>query len=73
MRPPLLSLTADPAGFSARLEKVEQELMSAKPDPSLVKATLTDIRAALSGAAGNPIASSALTLLNNVLGTGVPA
>ncbi|MET4720779.1 hypothetical protein ABIF63_004885 [Bradyrhizobium japonicum] len=69
----LAKLTADPAGFSERLQKVEQELMSSKPDPSSVKATLTDIRAALSGAAGNLIASGALTLLNNVLGTGVPA
>nr|WP_249816387.1 hypothetical protein [Bradyrhizobium sp. 180] len=69
----LAELTADPAGFNERLQKVEQEVMKPKPDPSLVKAALTDIRAALSGAAGNLIASGAVTLLNNVLGTGVPA
>jgi len=69
----LADLTANPASFNERLQRVEQELKSAKPDPSLVKALLTDIRATLSGAAGNLIASGAVTLLNNVLGTGVPA
>jgi hypothetical protein len=69
----LAELTADPSGFSQRLEKVEQELKRSKPDPSLVKSALTDVRAALSGAAGNLIASGAVTLLNSVLGTGVPA
>ncbi|MGO4508023.1 hypothetical protein AB4Z51_13475 [Bradyrhizobium sp. 2TAF36] len=68
----LAELTADPASFNERLEKVEQELTRSKPDPSVVKSILNDVRAALSGAAGNLIASGALTLLNNVLGTGVP-
>ncbi|QEL21726.1 hypothetical protein FQV39_03390 [Bosea sp. F3-2] len=68
----LASASSDSAHFLDRLERLERHLAEPKADPSFVKAALNDLRAALSGAAGNLIASGAVSLLNGVLGTGIP-
>ncbi len=69
----LAAASTDQDQFLGRLETLERHLAEAKTDPSFVSAALGDIRATLTGAAGNLIASGAVTLLNAVLGTGVPA
>jgi hypothetical protein len=62
----------DADALENRLSVVEQELASNKPDSGKLRSLLGDVRNALSGAAGNLIASGAITGLNALLGTGVP-
>jgi hypothetical protein len=64
---------ADSASLTKTLVELETELKKGSPDRSLIRTLLTDVRNSLSGAAGNLIASGALNLINQLLGTGVPA
>jgi hypothetical protein len=64
---------ADHVTLLSTIEKLHGELKGGSPDQSIIRRLLPDIRNALSGAAGNLIASGAINLINQVLGTGVPA
>jgi hypothetical protein len=64
---------ADRSRLEERVASLELELAKGAPDRSLLRGALTDIRNALSGAAGSLIASGALQMLNQILGTGMPS
>jgi hypothetical protein len=64
---------ADRSRLEQRVGALEAELQKASPDHSMVRGALTDIRNTLSGAAGSLIASGALNVLNQMLGTGIPS
>jgi hypothetical protein len=63
---------ADRSRLEERVAALEAELANASPNRSIVREALTDIRNALSGAVGSLIASGALNLISQMLGTGVP-
>jgi hypothetical protein len=56
-----------------RMAELEEALKKPHADESHVRGLLTDVRNALSGAVGNLVASGAISALNILLGTGVPA
>jgi hypothetical protein len=66
----LIAAGADGSTLRARLDQLELELK--KPTPVL-RGLLVDVRNAVAGAAGNLMASGAMNLINQILGTGVPA
>lgn len=74
LKPHLASLAAAGAGQSLadRIEAVERALKQSNPDVSAVRGLITDLRNTLAGAAGNLVASGAISALNMILGTGVP-
>jgi AbiTii len=55
-----------------RLEALEVEMRKPRPKTSIIRGLLVDVRNAIVGAAGNLMASGAIALINQVLGTGVP-
>ncbi|WP_316182613.1 hypothetical protein, partial [Bradyrhizobium sp. SZCCHNRI1009] len=69
----LVAAGADGPSLDDRLDKLEKALASPRPDHSLLRGLLTDLRNCLSGAAGSLVAAGALNILNTMLGTGVPA
>jgi len=56
------------ATLDARIAAIEAELRNATPDPSKLRGLLTDVRNAISGAAGNIIASGVLYKIGGLLG-----
>jgi hypothetical protein len=56
-----------------RMAELEEALKKPHADESQIRGLLTDVRNALSGAVGNLVASGAISALNILLGTGVPA
>ena len=56
-----------------RIAALEAEMAKASPDRTIVRGFLTDIRNALTGAAGNLLASGAMPAINQILGAGVPS
>jgi hypothetical protein len=64
---------ADGSTLRARLDELELELKKSTPPTSVLRGLLVDVRNALAGAAGNLMASGAMTLINKILATGVPA
>jgi hypothetical protein len=56
-----------------RLNALEKALANPQPDHGFLKGLLTDLRNCLSGAAGSLVATGAISMLNMMLGTGVPA
>jgi hypothetical protein len=63
---------ADRVMLEERIADLQAEMAKVLPDQSLVRGFLTDIRNILVGAAGNLVASGAIQVLNQMLGTGVP-
>jgi hypothetical protein len=68
----LMEAGADPK-LSDGVAELEQLLKKPEANEAVVRGLLTDVRNALSGAAGNLLASGAISALNILLGTGVPA
>jgi hypothetical protein len=68
----LAAAGADRAVLEERIADLQAEMAKVSPDHSLVRGFLTDIRNTLVKAAGNLIASGAIQVLNQMLGTGVP-
>jgi hypothetical protein len=58
----------DAGSLNDRLAAIEAELKLRAPDPSKLRALLTDVRNAISGAAGNIIASGVLYKIGGLLG-----
>ena len=69
----LTNAGADGDRLEGRIAELEAELAKASPDRPRVRGFLTDIRNVLTGAAGNLVASGAIHILNQLLGTGVPS
>ena len=69
----LTSAGADGGRLEDRIAALEAELRKASPDRSLVHGLLTDVRNALVAATSNLIASGAIHVLNQILGTGIPS
>lgn len=63
-----LAKLAGLADFSDRLSEAEDELSKSSPDGWRVTGIMTDIRNALSGAAGNMLAAGAATLIQRSIG-----
>lgn len=68
----LAAAGVDRPTFEERISALEAEMAKPQPNQSVLRGLLIDIRNALAGAAGNLIASGALQVLNQLLGTGVP-
>jgi hypothetical protein len=68
----LAAAGADGPALKASLDQLKAELQKPTPAPSVLRGLLVDVRNAISGAAGNLIATGATTLLNQLLATGVP-
>ncbi|MCK1497993.1 hypothetical protein [Bradyrhizobium sp. 188] len=71
LEPHVISLKA--AGANARmldasLAELGKQSSCARPDPSILRSALIDLRNALSGAAGSLIASGAITIISKMLG-----
>jgi AbiTii len=64
---------ADGSTLLARLDQLELELKKPTPTASVLRGLLVDVRNAVAGAAGNLMASGTMTLINQILGTGVPS
>ena len=64
---------ADEPTLKKRLDELEAELRKPNPVTSRIRGLLVDVRNAVAGAAGNLMASGAIALINQLLGTGVPA
>lgn len=75
LKPHVHSLSADGAGeaLGERIVLLERALTQKEPDISAIRGFITDLRNTLTGAAGNLIATGAISALNMILGTGVPA
>jgi hypothetical protein len=75
LKPHVPALSADGAGeaLGERITALERAIKLKDPDISAVRGFITDLRNTLTGAAGNLIASGAVSALNMILGTGVPA
>jgi AbiTii-like protein len=75
LKPHVSTLSAEGAGkaLSERIAALEQAIKQKEPDISAIRGFIIDLRNTLTGAAGNLIASGALSALNVILGTGVPA
>jgi hypothetical protein len=58
--------------LKARLDEIDAELKKPTPVVSVLRGLLVDVRNTISGAAGSLIATGAVALINQVLGTGVP-
>jgi AbiTii len=69
----LTSAGADGPTLRARLDQLEVELKKSRPATSVLRGLLVDVRNAVAGAAGNLMATGATALINQILGTGVPA
>jgi hypothetical protein len=74
LKPEIANLIAAGAGQSLadRIAVLERALEQSNPNVSVVRGLITDLRNTLTGAAGNLIASGAISALNMTLGTGVP-
>jgi hypothetical protein len=59
--------------LSARVTEIEQLLSSGSDVGMSLRGLLIDVKGILVGAAGNLAATGALTMINSLLGTGVPA
>lgn len=68
----LTAAGADGATLNARLASLEAEIRKAAPASSVLRGLLVDVRNAVAGAAGSLMASGAIALINQLLGTGVP-
>lgn len=68
----LIEAGADGPTLKARLDQIEQELKKPAPASSVLRGLLVDVRSAIAGAAGNLMATGAVALINQILGTGVP-
>lgn len=55
------------------LAKLETALEHDRPNSSVIRSVLEDLRGSVSGAAGNLISAGVLHVINQILGTGVPA
>jgi hypothetical protein len=64
----LVKAGADAGALTERVVALEAELRRQTPDPSKLRGLLTDVRNAISGAAGNIIASGMLYKLGGLLG-----
>ena len=64
----LVNAGVDAGSLDDRVTALEAELKRATPDPSKLCGLLTDVRNAISGAAGNIIASGMLYKLGGLLG-----
>lgn len=69
----LIRAGADGASLNARLGELEAELRKPRPATSKLRGFLVDIRNAVAGAAGNLMATGAIAIVNQILGTGVPS
>lgn len=68
----LAAAGADGATLKARLNSLEAEIGKVAPTSLVLRGLLVDIRNAVAGATGNLMASGAIALINQLLGTGVP-
>jgi hypothetical protein len=75
LKPYVPTLSAEGAGetLAERINALERAIKPNKPDVSVVRGFITDLRNTLTGAAGNLIASGAISALNMILGTGAAA
>jgi AbiTii-like protein len=75
LKPHVSTLSAEGAGetLGERIAALENAIKQRDPDVSAVRGFMIDLRNTLTGAAGNLIASGAVSALNVILGTGVPA
>jgi hypothetical protein len=69
----LIVAGADGAILKTRLDQIEEELKKPAPVPSVLRGLLVDVRSAIAGAAGNLVATGAIALINQIIGSGVPA
>lgn len=74
LKPHLPALSAAGAGdnLTERIHALENAIKDKKADTSIIRGFIIDLRNTLTGAAGNLIASGAISALNLILGTGVP-
>jgi hypothetical protein len=68
----LIAAGADRGRLEDRIALLEAELRKTSPDRSLVRGLLTDLRNALVAATSSLVASGAVHLLNQILGTPTP-
>ena len=71
--PAIADAGADSKQLSERIAALEEALRQSSPSVSTIRGMITDLRNTLTGAAGNLIATGAISALNVILGTGVPA
>lgn len=69
----LVSLGIDNKRLEDSLQKIEIALGEHRPDQGRLRSLLVDLRAIVTGAAGNLVASGAIQMINQILGTGVPS
>jgi len=74
LKPHVPALSAAGAGdeLGQRIAALEIAIKQKNPDVSAIRGYITDLRNTLTGAAGNLMATGAITALNMILGTGVP-
>lgn len=74
LRPHAASLATAGSGEDLvdRIDALEKAIKQQKPETSVIRGLIVDLRNTLTGAAGNLIASGAISALNAILGTGVP-
>jgi hypothetical protein len=68
----LTAAGAEGPTLKERLDQLEAELRKAPPTTSVLRGLLVDVRNAIAGAAGNLMATGAIAVINQILGTGVP-
>ncbi len=65
---PLVTAGADGPALASAVDGLIIEAEKADPDPKILRGLLTDARSALAGAAGNLLASGAITLIGTLMG-----
>ncbi len=71
--PVLVAGGVDEARLRAVLDRADQALAAAKPDQGTIRSVLNDLKSVAINAAGSVVGAGVITMLNQVLGTGVPA
>jgi hypothetical protein len=71
--PDLVAAGVPEEALSSKVSQLEAECDRKKPNQGVIRGLLTDIRNMVSNAAGNLVSTGVLAMINQMLGTGVPA
>ena len=71
--PDLVAAGVPEQALSSKVSQLEAECGREKPNQGVIRGLLTDVRNMVSSAGGNLVSTGVLSLINQMLGTGVPA